>query len=450
MIKEILYKGPLVTDTSIPGETKADGIVPAHGNVIQLSRKRWAIFIATKDPSGWDATRSIVYQVRGGSPDGTLLKEGRIQSYRSGWDPFDEGVSLRKSHGAPIAFGVPSGAVHQGKRMPNENVFVLKWSIRTLLERDGRLLTPELHADQWPEGHTYVRRLYRIEWLQFRLNDNGDDIEILQPISVLRQKGYEAGEAYCSLAPDTYMNHVMTPPVPEDASCTVWLACDTFGPVPGQPSVHGRIAPVAFEWNGATGLYEWTRTGPLTGIPGILIGESSISRIEDSWIVAARCFKTSAATAWYRTDDLFAGLGEPVMAGQKKWQSPRHSYRCADDELRIFLNNRAWSPQSDRRNPLFAIDVDPKTFAYNRRRVVCDARLEGLPFDSPYLDMSKLCPNQGNRQLIIFRTIDQFMTSSENFRGSDQERAVRLAPAGIHHAEILYHGRVADAWEFSG
>ena len=125
MIKEIKYKGPFITDTSIPGETKADGIVPGQGNVIQLSRDRWAVFFATLDPSGWDGVRSIIYQVRADAPDGTLLKEGLIQSYLSGWDPFNEGISLRKSHASPFAFGVPKGALLKGKLMPNENVFVL-------------------------------------------------------------------------------------------------------------------------------------------------------------------------------------------------------------------------------------------------------------------------------------------------------------------------------------
>jgi hypothetical protein len=48
MIDTIEYKGPLVTDTSIPGEMKVDDIIPAQGNVIQLSKDRWAVFFATK------------------------------------------------------------------------------------------------------------------------------------------------------------------------------------------------------------------------------------------------------------------------------------------------------------------------------------------------------------------------------------------------------------------
>ena len=104
------------------------------------------------------------------------------------------------------------------------------------------------------------------------------------------------------------------------------------------------LALHGFTWNPEAGLYEWTRTGSITGIDGKMIGEASISRFDDSWIVAARCYKTGAATAWYRTDDLFAGLGEPVIIEKdRRWQCPRHSYKCADGKLRIFLNNRDWS-----------------------------------------------------------------------------------------------------------
>ena len=57
----INYRGPLITDTSIPGVRKADGIIPAHpgGGALQLSADRWIIFYAGLDPRGWDANHSI-------------------------------------------------------------------------------------------------------------------------------------------------------------------------------------------------------------------------------------------------------------------------------------------------------------------------------------------------------------------------------------------------------
>ena len=64
------------------------------------------------------------------------------------------------------------------------------------------------------------------------------------------------------------MNHAMTPPVPEDGTCTRWVERDTFDLPPGQKGCHGLIAPVEHTWSPETGLYEWTRTGSLTGVEG--------------------------------------------------------------------------------------------------------------------------------------------------------------------------------------
>jgi hypothetical protein len=105
-------------------------------------------------------------------------------------------------------------------------------------------------------------------------------------------------------------------------------------------------------------------------------------------------------------------------------------------------------PYFDRRNPLYAVEVDPVTFTYSERQVVTDARREGLPFELPCLHMSKLCPNQGNRQLMIFRAIDRFITSSEDFQGSSEARSDIISAAGIHCAEIIYRGDTPDPWEF--
>ena len=100
------------------------------------------LFFATLDPHGWDAIRSIIYQIRGHAPDGPVLKEGVVARASSGWDPFHEGVSLRKIHGMPMAFGVPKGAMRNGKPLPNQNVFAVKWYRSGLLEQDGRLINP--------------------------------------------------------------------------------------------------------------------------------------------------------------------------------------------------------------------------------------------------------------------------------------------------------------------
>ena len=446
MLKSICYKGPLATDLSIPGERKSDGVIPAHGTgALRVSRNRWLLFFSTLDPNGWDAVRSIVYQLREESPDGPVLKEGMVAQYLSGWDPLGLGISLRKAHGMPMAFGVPKGATRNGKPMPNQNVFAVKWYRRALLEQDGRLLQSNTHQDLWPEGPEINRLLLRVEWMQFRLNDAEDDIEVLLPPQQLRQKGYESGEAFCSLDEAQFMNHAMTPPVPTDDTCTAWVACETFGSLPGQKRTQGRVAPVAYTWNAQTRLFEWARTGPLTLIPGRVVGETSISRFNSYWVVAARSFNIEAGTVWYRTDDPFSGLAEPIVRPGSV--CPRHSFRCADGVLRLFINDRKRSPYNDKRNPLYVFEVDPETFVYSEPRVVVDLRAEGIPFPNPFADMAKLCPHQGDRQLLIFRTIDRQMTADPQ-PGEAPLTEAAMAAGGIHYAELRYSEAMPETWTF--
>ena len=76
-----------------------------------------------------------------------------------------------------------------------------------------------------------------------------------------------------------------------------------------------------------------------------------------------------------------------------------------------------------------------------------DLRAEGLPFNTPFADMSKLCPNQGNRQLLLFRAIDRQHTADLQ-PGEEPLADDALRPAGIHCAELVYEGETPDPWCF--
>src|SRR5439155_8721327 len=104
-------------------------VVPAHPNGIQLSRDRWLLVYATRGFRGVDDDRSIVYQVRHGSPDGRLVKEGFLAWSIDDWDPLGEGKSYVKQHGHPVAFGVPKGALIRGKAAAHANLFVAAWRV---------------------------------------------------------------------------------------------------------------------------------------------------------------------------------------------------------------------------------------------------------------------------------------------------------------------------------
>ena len=446
MLTDIQYRGPLLVDTSIPGESKADRVIPAHGNgALQVSRDRWILFASTLDPNGWDAVRSIIYQIRASALDGPVVCEGLVTPAISGWDPLDQGMTLRKVHGMPMAFGVPKGAIRADEPMPNANVFVVKWYRRPLLELNGRLYQSHQHLDVWPDGPSTNRRLLRVEWMQFRLNDTEDNIEILQQPMQVRQKGYEEGDAFCALGPDCFMNHAMTPPVTSDDSCVDWVACESFqGTEASGHKTHGQFAPVRYRWNVESGLYEWKDVGPLTTAEGRALGETSISRFADCWIVAARSFNIDGSTFWYRSTDPFETLGDPVSR-MGDW-GPRHSYRCADGQLRLFFSDKDASPDHGSRNPLKVVDVDPQTFDYGNPRVVVDLNAAGLPFHQPFADMAKLCPPEGDRQCLIFRTIDRQMTADPD-TGDPALSGDAFARAGLHYAE-LHYDTVECPWTF--
>jgi hypothetical protein len=65
----------------------------------------------------------------------------------------------------------------------------------------------------------------------------------------------------------------------------------------------------------------------------------------------------------------------------------------------------------------------------------------------PFVDMSKLCPNQGNRQLLVMRLIDRDMTADDVQESFDRNAAAWEA-GGIHYAELIYDDAPRDRWVF--
>src|SRR6202011_5433236 len=138
--------------------------------------------------------------LRAGAPDGRVIKEGVFTRAQTDWDALGNGKKYVKQHGHPVAFGVPRGALIAGKPAPSANVFVVKWRlVGRGLDRTKNYL---LHGSADPELENLTQS---VQWVQFRLNRAEDDIEILRPASVLRQKGYESGKQLCA-APIQHMN----------------------------------------------------------------------------------------------------------------------------------------------------------------------------------------------------------------------------------------------------
>jgi len=447
MIRNISYRGPLVIDTTVPGEAKADGHLPGHpgSGAIQLSKDRWIFFYATLDPRGWDASRSIVYQIRVDSPTGPLVTEKLVDKGIDDYPVEGDTRRFRKGNHMPIVFGVPMGAKRNGRLMVNHNRFVVKWVRHAiLLGDDGTTYTSEAEPHLVENGVSVKNKSLRVEWMQFEYDPATDDIRILHEPCMMRQSGFASGDHFCIHSP-CFMNHAMTSPVAEDGSCLSWVEVDTFGNTTADPhKTHGKYAAVRFRFNEQTRLYEWTDTGPLTWVEEQTVGESTIGHFNGEWLIATRSFSAGGSTFWYRTKDPFTSLGEPVR--RDGWYCPRFAYRCGDGVLRLFMNFKSVSPYDDRRNPMYVFDVNPGDFSYSEPRLVFDAHAAKLPFKQPFVDMGKLCQPHDGKQIMLFRMIGQAQTSNlpNNTSITDAEHE----QAGIHHVEIEYDEPVPDEWQF--
>jgi len=440
---KVQYKGPLISDTCIPGEGKSEGITPETSSCVQASEDKWLIFFGTSDPRGHDTSRSIFYQIRKNSPDGEVIKEDIIERARSGWDPLNMGHDLWKVNAIPKLFGVPKGALSNGKPIPSANHFVAKWFTRAGMEKDGLLVNP-WHPDEWPADikiMDYDTSCQGLEWMQFRLNDAEDDIEIISPTKQLRQKGYENSLALSSIGPSNEsntwvrMHHGFGNAAPYNKDYSEWIEVCQF---------EDKMAAIRYVFNPDCGLYEWIETGKTHQRPGMDWSEASINRINNEWVISIRAYNQEGQTTWYKTSDPFESFGDNIDI--KCAYSPRISYVCADGVLRLFSNEKDFSPLAGR-NPLNCFDVDPKDFSYSNKQVVLDCRKEGLPFYIPFADHAMLYPYAGGKkQIITFRVI----THKQTMRQADDPEvtAEELEKSGVHYSELIYDQECPQLWEF--
>ena len=429
----------LVREVQQPGETRADKAVPSHPNALRLSRDVWLVLFGTRMFTGTDDDRSIYCQLRRGQVDGPLIRE-RLLASETAWDPEKYGESVRKVHGTPTGFGVPKGAMIQGRPASNANLFMVTWYTYPKIRVEGKnadLTAPNDSAMATAKAPADLDNDIRIESVQFRLKEAEDDIEIVQPAGLMRQRGFENRKVPGPIAGS--MNHSMMPPKPADAAYTRWMEIDHFGK---------RLAAVVFEFNRDMGIYEWVETGPLS--PELKGGttEATLVRHGDEWIVCARSNGSGhGKTAWFRLKDPLKEWSAPVLRDEPQSWCPRSIGVCADGVLRIFSNDRDGSPGKEPRNPLYCWDVNPDDFTVSNRRVVFDSRAAGLPLSFPFIDAPKLLPAGVGRQFVGFRVLTPLKWHKiPNY-------PVVLTPAefdvlGCYVAELKYDGPIRDEWSF--
>ena len=427
-----------IADCPLKGETRAENVVPAHPNGLQLARDRFLVLYATRGFRGTDDDRSICYQLRRGSFSGPVLAEGFLSRSIDNWRPDGDGKNFFKQHGHPVAFGVPKGARIGGRVPAHAGIFVAKWRTRGIDFSPGST-TP--HTSRAGQG---------VEWAQFRLNTAESDIEIIQPATLMRQVGFETGDAVCAAPNYGWMNQTYVNAVPFNSEADQWVDANHFN--------GNRVAALRYAFNSRRGVYEWVQTSGYLIDPKGGIWEASVVRWGDEWLVGTRLGNAvdepgrpkrgNRGVGWLRTKDLFGGRGEFAFPEKPSPQAARSAYRCADGVLRVFggddsvpLTNRK---SKSRRNPVYAWDIDPdRGWASSGPREVFDAwrQLTGLrPGSVPMCDMIKVLSPTGNTQTLLHRV----NFAPNNFPPTASEIAV----CGIYRAELEYDGDVPPLWQF--
>lgn len=442
-LRGIVPDGILVGDCSLPGETRAEKVVPAHPNGLQLSRDRFLVLYATRGFRGTDDDRSICYQLRRGSFTGPVLKEGFFSRSIADWDPLGDGRRYFRQHGHPVAFGVPKGALIRGKTPAHAGVFVAKW----------RVVAKEVDpAGQVVSGSRHQRVGQGVEWTQFRLNGDESDIEILQAPATLRQRGFESGPAICPLPKYTWMNQTFVNAVPFNDDASEWVDANHFA--------GDRLAALRYAFQAERGLYEWVQTSPWLIDPKGGLSEASVLRWKDDWLVAVRLsgapidvpgrpVRPAHGVGWLRTMDLFAAGGELTFPAAPKCTAARAAYVCADGKVRVFGGDPFVAPPRgqtrSKRNPIYGweIDVDhgfqasPPQMIFNAFAAAPGIRREAVPM----VDMVKALPSTGGRTQTL---LHRFNFAPDTFPLSDAE----FAACGVHAAHLEFDEEVPAAWTF--
>lgn len=436
----IEFQGPFLAGAGVVGEQKEDGVQPSHPYCWQLSRDRWIWVFQTRGFEGVNDGRSILFQIRRDRPDGPVMFEDVLQDFCDDWDPFGDGSHFGKIHGHPKIFGVPRGAVDRNLNpIAHDNLFVAVWSTRAgAVTPDGK---PDPGADEKLAG------TLRLEWMQFRLSDAGDDIEFLTDTTELRQSGCESGPQFCELADARTMDQWVHPPEPLDDNFSRWVDTPHFN--------DNGIAAIEYRYDPRTELYEWVRSGPMVKAgpgKGTLV-EGSLNRVGEEWILCAtnRCpvreGRRGSGAAWFRARDPFAGFGRPVFAPVPSSDCPPVAWQMPDGVLRIFSGEIPGSPRSRNLDPLFCWDVNPDDFSISNRRAILDAK-PALGMPEPVVRFANLSPVHDSRQILTCR-VTPMKHPEPDGKSPVPVGEPDLAQTGAHYSVIRYpRGTVENTWLF--
>jgi hypothetical protein len=442
MIRSIEFRGKLVEECGLRGERFEDDVFPGHPNGVRLSRHVWMLLYCTRGWRAVDDDRSAVYQLRRGGYDGTLIREGFFQASVDDWDALGDGRRFVRQQGHPCVFGVPKGARVDGKPVANANVFVAKWRVKAKGIFDpatGGII----------EDREAVSKTQDIEWLQFRLNDAEDDIEILCPVGKLRQKGSAPDTPCGGHAELRHMNMAFVQAIPLNAHGTEWADLHHFQEHSNGLNDHDPgqvIAPLRYAWNRETGLYEWVETGPVMRCALSGLTEGSIARTTTGFVLAAR---GNNAIGWCRSPNPFQILPSPTLSTSPAINAPICVYACPDGVVRLFTGDKDLSPYGNGRNPLYCWDVNPQTLEIDNPTEIFDCVRTGtLPQETiPRAEMCKLLPyDGGGKQVLVWRVRTKNVGVPYGSLPPVTEKMKRAH--GLYYAVVHYDRDYPGPWKF--
>jgi len=452
-IDQVIPDGMLVRECTLPGETRSDGVVPSHANGIQLSRDRFLILYSTLGFQGRDDGRSGVYRLVTNDWTGPLIKEGFISQTRKSTGAASDGRVYTTQVGHLTAFGVPRGALVNGRRVAHENHFVVMW------RECGRMTDARGHLC-WPEPGQEAHGAQALE-MQFRLNDQGDDIEIIRPAQPLRQQGMPDGQI-CRWPEVGELIKGYVPAVPMNAECSEWLDLNTASERDGiDPSLKPRssVLPSQYRWDPSREVYNWVASGPLWGTD---LFEGSIARNGSSFVFHARMLGFEGASyverdeftrvaAWCRPDNPILGPYRDVRPREQPNWHPTSVFALPDGSI-ARLGGAPQERYRRGRGPIYLVRIDPnngfRAIEHVRLREVDEFPRIEVPGD-PYLDFPKLLPHVGGReQLIAHRVYTSAMWRDPSQPYEVSPQALAANGCGLYFVRVRYREELPPAWIF--
>lgn len=427
------YRGPFITESDLPGESKRDFAVPNYATGLRLSPNRWLIVYDTVDCRGADFWRSVMYQIRADAPDGRIVKSGFIARLEEVETPFTDRYPCWKGYGNASVFGMPCPA-SGAPAAPTAGLVAISYNSRIELMANGRLVQylPTL-CPHWPKdvpANEWFDTLARLGsprlMRQYRFNPDADELVPVTPAEA------------CPAVQPIRLRHDLQGvcnwgnPVRLDEQGLAWLEALA------DPTEDSLLVMRRYDFDAAAGLYRINdAVMSHRENPDFRAGEPSLARVgPDDWMVAARCFKNDGNTLLYRTSDPMAGLGPATPLATTYGQ--RMLYRFADGSIRLTLNHQKESPYQDRRNPLYCYRLDPATLQVVERSTVFDSRAAGFNLTVPFVDHTNLFePHGPGIQLLTFRLIAEALVW--NRPGMQAPTPEELRTGGLHCCEVTFN-----------